>query len=417
MIRLFSIGQIVREWVGSIPPRAYQAWKWDFASGTLFGLYNGCIWTFVPKIARENLHASSMEMGWIMSAPALGFLFALLWAQQMEGRSKLPFCYIAWLISRGMFLLIPFVDNHVSYTVFVCLSPFIGSIAAPAYTAVMKDVYPDTLRGRMMSYVRVAVSISTLFSSFIAGRLMDAWVDWHVIFLIGGVFGTLTAYTFMHMPVVSSLGDDGGASSPKEFILDTVRILRRNPGFRWFTASVFIYGFGNLMASTLYPLFQVDHLHVTNTQVANLQNITSFMTMLGYVFWGWYMDKKGPLAAVLLSISIICLQPLCYIFAQNINWLYLGAMAAGIAMSGTDVGYLNTILLFSEPGKEAQYQSIHSSAFGIRGSLAPHFAIPILEFGGFRKAFTIFLGVMLGGVGLQLVSMRDYLKSKSSEIE
>jgi Na+/melibiose symporter-like transporter len=397
--------------MSSLPERTHIAWKWDLASGACAGVFMGAIWTFIPKIARDNMHASNTEMAWIIAAPALGFLFSTFWARQMDGRSKLPFCYITWLIARGMFLFIPFIHSAVAYVALACISPFIGSISAPAYVAVMKDIYPDHLRGRLMSVVRVASGVCTLLSSFIAGRLMDGGLDWHAVFFVGAIFGTATAYTFSRIPVrVSQDIPEEDRQSMTAFLADTLDIMRRNPGYRWFTLSIFTYGFGNLMASTLYPLYQVDCLHVTNTDVANLQNITSMMTMLSFLFWGGFMDRRGPLATVLAGISLICIPPVCYFFARDMTLLYVAAAAGGIASSGIDIGYLNTILLFAEPGKESQYQALHSSFFGIRGTLAPHCAIPMREFAGYRGAFAIAWGVMLTGVSLQLISMKDYRK-------
>jgi hypothetical protein len=94
--------------------------------------------------------------------------------------------------------------------------------------------------------------------------------------------------------------------------------------------------------------------------------------------------------------------------AWDIRLLYLAAAAGGLAMSGIELGYLNTTLLFAEPGRAAQYQALHSSFFGIRGSIAPHCAIPMMERMGAPGAFLASFAIMLVGVLLQLLSMRHY---------
>lgn len=396
----------IREGLAGLPAQTRTAWKWDMATGMLAGIYFGIVWTFVARVARANLHATGGQMGWIMAAPALGYLLATVWARQMEGRAKLPFVTWTWLLSRGLYLLTPFVRTSAQFVALVCVTTFIFSVSTPAYTAIMKDIYPDRLRGRLMSAVRILMNGMTLVTALLMGRLLDHGLDWKVAFCIGGGFGALTAWSFSHIPVTETETSDEPRISTAAFVQDTLDILRRNPGYRWFTASVFVYGFGNIIASTLYPIYQVDRFHVTNTEVANLQNVSAMMTILGFFFWGTFLDRRGPLVAVLLSIGIVCTAPIFYILANDVRLLYFAAMAGGLAMSGIDLAYLNTTLLFAEPGKAAQYQALHSSFFGLRGSIAPFCAIPLMHALDFRLAFAISLGIMLVGVGLQLVSMR-----------
>src|SRR5262249_22965025 len=95
------------ETLAGLPEHTRIAWRWDLLTGAFAGMYQGCIWTFVLRIARADMHATGSQMGWITASPALGYIFATLWARQMEGKSKLPFVYWTWLAARGMFLLTP----------------------------------------------------------------------------------------------------------------------------------------------------------------------------------------------------------------------------------------------------------------------------------------------------------------------
>lgn len=400
----------VRAMFLELPAHTRTAWKWDLATGFFTGLYQGCIWTFVARIARANLHASGTQMGWIAAAPALGYLFATFWARQMEGRAKLPFVYWTWGFSRGLFLLTPLLGprDTALYVFLVCFAPMVFSISTPAYTAVMQEIYPDHRRGSLMSWVRVLLNSVMFVAALLMGHLLDAGLDYRIAFCVGGIFGVLSAWTVSRIPVPPTLAPGSDRIPVHTFVLDTLDILRRNPGFRWFSASVFVYGFGNLMAWTLYPIYQVDRFHVTNTDVARLQNTTVILTILGSLFWGPFIDRRGPLMAALLSVSIVCTMPICYIFAWDLSLLYVAAAIAGIAMSGIDIAYLNTLLLFAEPGRAAQYQALHSSFFGIRGTLAPMVAIPLMHQLGPRGAFFVSFLLMVAGTGLQLISMRDY---------
>ncbi len=402
----------LRELLASLSPEVRLAWKWDMLTALLAGIYQGCIWTFVMRVARADLKATGEHIAWIAAAPALGYLFATVWARQMEGREKMPFVFWTWLAARGMFLFAPLIASRNHFVAMVCFTPLIFSVSTPAYTAIMKEIYPERQRGRLMSSVRIVMNGFTLGFALLMGALMDAGLDYRYAFCFGGFFGALSAWTFsrIRIPPVAEIGET--RSSVREFYSGTLNILVRNPGYRWFSASVFVSGFGNIIAATLYPIYQVDRFHVSNTDVAALNNTQALCTMIGFFFWGGFLDRRGPLVAVLFALAANLLVPIMYAGAWGMSALFIASGLTGLAMAGVDLAYLNAILLFAEPGRVAQYQALHSSFFGIRGSIAPHFAIPLVHALGYQNTFLIAFGIMVGGVLLQLISMRDYRRTK-----
>ncbi len=408
-----SGGGWLRRVIGfDIPDIVWYNWRCDVIAGLCAGAYQGCIWTFALQLARGKLHATGFQIGLVTAAQAIGYIFALIWARQMEGRSKLPFVTITWTIARGSFLLTPLlVQGQMSRGMFVailCSAPIIFSISTPAYTSIMKDIYPDHLRGRLMSYVRIGMYGTMLISARLMGILQEHYnLDFRVMCAIGGVFGVGTAAAFSRL----KLPENHAEVIPppiKQFMRETFLIVVHNPGYRWFTVSVFVSGFGNLVANTLYPIYQVDHFKITPTQMATMQNISGILAMISLFFWGHVLDRYGSLAAVFIAASALCLQPLCYAFGPSIGWLYVGAAVAGAVGTGIDLGYLNTTLMYAEPGRAAQYQALHSTFFGLRGTIAPLLAAPMLIAlnHNFPVAFCLSMGIMVLGAVFQAMSFR-----------
>jgi MFS family permease len=412
------LGRLRRVLGNFVPDLVWYNWKWDLAAGISSGIYQACVWTFALQLARGQLHATGMQMGLATAAPAIGYLFAIIWARQMEGRSKLPFVTVTWVLSRGLFLLTPLLIRGPYRADFfiglIVLTPILFSVSTPAYTAIMKDIYPDKHRGRMMAYVRVGAAGAMLLTARIMGNLQEHHgLDFRWMFFIGGIFGVGTAYAFsrLRLPPVT-----GNAMPPPLgwFLRDTFSILRTNKGYRWFTASVFITGFGNLIATTYYPIYQVDHFHITPTQISNMQNIGGMASIFALFFWGWYMDRYGSLATVLVAVFVNCLTPVLYAFGTSMAYLYVAATVMTMTSAGIDLGYLNTTLTFAEPGRAAQYQAVHSSFFGLRGTIAPLLAIPLLSAVGhsWLNAFLICLGIMIFGVLFQFFSLQSYRREQ-----
>lgn len=263
-----------------------------------------------------------------------------------------------------------------------------------------------------MGLVRVGAYSALFVVSFIAGHLLDAGVPFKWVFPAAAVIGIAGARCFSRVPVQESTG----ASEPPPrlsalgFWLQTVAILKHNRGFRWFAASVMTYGFGNLVAFTIYPLYQVDRLNITNVQVATLTNVASVSSIVASAYWGHFMDRHGALWSALVSILIQCLMPIVYFFSGVWWHLVPAAVAQGVAGAGIELAYLNVILTLSEDGREAQYQALHSMLLGVRGTLAPFVAVPILRALGFDASFMVCLALMLIGAYTQAVSLRAYRK-------
>jgi hypothetical protein len=114
------------------------------------------------------------------------------------------------------------------------------------------------------------------------------------------------------------------------------------------------------------------------------------------------------------AVSINCLAPLVYACAPSLAWLYLAAVAMGISQSGIDLGYLNTTLMFADPGRAAQYQAVHSTLFGLRGTIAPllTFAVLGLMQHNWQMFFLTSMGIMLIGTLFQFFSMRTYRRAQ-----
>lgn len=396
-------------WKLGVPSEAFESVSWDVLAGACAGVFLGCTMPFLTQIARGQLHATDTALAVMNAAPFLGNLLAPVWARQMEGRAKMPFCLGSWISSRSLLLLMPLVLTAWGFVGVVSLLLFIGTISSPAYTSLMKDIYPDRARGRLMSYVRVVVQVTMFGSTRLAGRAMDHGTGFGLIYALAGVAGIAAALFFAKVRPLSSTPPP--SPDPPQplgaFLLDTLSILRDNVSYRWFACSVMTYGFGNLIAWPLYNLYQVERLHISPGQIANLANLSSLCGILGSFFWGRFLDRHGAAQTVFRGILLISTVSLVYLFAQSLTWLYLAAFIAGFGMAGIELSYMASILSYAEHGKAARYQALHSLLLGIRGVLAPLIALPLMRAVGFHPVFVGTFILMLIGAGLQWQAARS----------
>lgn len=392
-----------------IPSEAFRSVSWDVIAGACAGLFLGGTMPFLTLIARGQFHASDTAIGVMNAAPFFGNLLAPLWARQMEGRAKMPYCLWSWIGSRALLLLMPLVLSAWGFVGVVSLLLFLGTISSPAYTSLMKDIYPDHARGRLMSYVRVVVQITMFGATRLTGWAMDHGIGFGPLFALAGVFGIAAALFFSQVrPLSTTPAPIQEPSQPlSAFLLDTLTILRDNQSYRWFACSVMTYGFGNLIAWPLYNLYQVERLQISPGQIANLTNVTSLCGILGSFFWGRFLDRHGAAQTVFRAILLVACLSLVYAFATSLTLLYVAAFLAGFGMSGIELSYMASILSYAEEGKAARYQALHSLLLGVRGVLAPLVAFPLLRALGYHGLFWVTFALMLAGAAMQWRAARS----------
>lgn len=441
----------------NVPHETREAYRLDRFASYLAGAYQGAIFPFAGVIAREQLHADALVLSLMTAAPFIGHLGALFWARTMEGRPKLPFVTRSQLTARWICLLMLFASTPLSFALILGMVQVVGSIAMPAYAAVLKEIYPDSERGRIMSYTRAALFSASVLVTFAVGPLLEV-VSYRYVFPVGALFGIGAALIFRRIPMPSETGTrtpggrgsrraglpemDPAESAPSpsatpfadtvgltgdaqrkrptwrssiaetfRYLVGTLGILREDRRFRWFALSVFTFGFGNLIVAPVIPLVQVDQLHISTRHIALLANLAQLTTALSYFFWGRYVDRRGPLPVVVINIMLSALIPVCYFFADSVWMIAPAFVLSGITQAGIDLSYFNGILSFSNAENASRYQALHSFMLGIRGLTAPFIGgglSQLLTARGLdlRYVFLVALAFILIGCWMQLAGLR-----------
>lgn len=395
----------------SVPIKARHAYRLDAWSGILAGIYSGAITPFFLLIARKSLNADPFLIGLMTASLFLGNLLSLLWANAMEGKPKMPFVAVSWYLARGAFLLMIVAYTPLRFAIIVSIAQFLATVASPAYAAIMKDVYPDAHRGRIMGYSRVLAALFTIVTALVVG-LMLKYISFRWIFPVGAVLGVASAFVFNRIPTSKPSDQElANKRSTVEFLVSTFSILLKNRGFTWFAASVFVYGFGTILLSPLYPIFQNDKIRISYWQLAMLVNIQSVVWMVSYLYWGRYVDIRSPLKATVINVALAILVPFGYFVSQNWWMLIPAHIISGLTNAGIEMAYFNTVLRFSEEGRTAHYQALFSCILGIRGIAAPFVGASLIavfttRFWDIRYIFLIGIAVLVAGTVMQIMGMR-----------
>ena len=374
----------------------YNVWVETIAS-ILFGIFWATTVGFFPVILR-NLGATEDQLALYVVFMSLGLILTPLSVAIFQRYRIVKIASYIWMFGRATMLLVPFVGNNVTlFMVIIGIFWVCELVPSPGYVRLLERLYPDNLRGRIMSFVRIGMTLAILVTTPLAGWLLDIF-DHTVVLPIIAIFGIISTLVFMRLKVDDAPIQVSGTQT-KPTVREIVSEISKNRSFMLFLILNTLFGVGTLIGAPLYAVVQVNRLGLSYSEVGYLGLLQSITWLLGYFFWGNLVDKKGPIFVLVISMFCGALLPLGFMLADSFWWLVPAFIAQGLLLGGFDLGFTNTAMNLANRSRlEAYFASIHLVG-GIRGIIVP-LTTPVLI--SMQVSESTIFGL---GVGFILVSM------------
>ena len=378
---------------------ARQTFHHDLRSAILFGIFGGLVLPFVTIIGRK-IGASEFQIALLTATPFIANIFSLFWTEDIFGKGRI--WYVVWpgAIGRALILGMFFVSTPFSYTLLIFLYMAITAIPFPSYAYVMKANYPDSERGRLMSYVRLGNAGMWILASIIGGWVLEKGTGYyHYLFPMAAVFGVLSAFEFGRIRMECKDEEKPACENNKEKAVTLSHLAApfKNKVFRRFLASYSMFEFGLLLALPVYPLVLVDEVHISNIVAGVYGSIVAAFGLVGFFFWGRFIDRyttKRTIPAVCLIAACI---PLIYLSSRNLWILGTAHAFSGLTYAAMElIGYV-VITRMSSNSEVPRYMAVHIAISGLRGSTAPFLGIAVMSAYGASSVFGLSLFLVLLG--------------------
>ncbi len=375
-----------------IPKSINKIYSYDSISATLqIGIFNTIILTFAPIIMRK-LGATDFIMGVITIAPIAGSIVIFMWLHLAFKYEKIQF--VAIMKTIGMLILfIPLLfSNPIIFAVCFLVYNILERGCSPTYVSIMKNIYPTKFRAFTMGMVRIEATITAVIISLIAGRLFDRF-DFRIIFFTGICAGLLAQFFFYKIRTISPVKQIL-LNHYKFKVVDLINILKKDRLILTYFSIFFIGGFGNLLNHTLYPIYLVDELHISNTFAGIIFSFNFAALILGFYFWGKYIDKHDPLKCRVWIFFIFGLMPFFYLLTALIKnlstvFIILAYISRGLTLSGAELARINLFTRIVKEHDIEKYWSIDFFLVGVRGIIAPYAGLLLKNLIGFKIVFCI----------------------------
>jgi MFS family permease len=350
-----------------------------------YGIFGGLLIPFFPIIGRK-IGASNIEIALLMAAPYLTSLMTFLLTEDIFGKGRM--CYVVWfnIIGRSFLLLMFFIYSPGYYTLIILLFFFLSAFAIPSYAFVMKSNYPDEQRGRLMGYVRIGMAVLWIIASWAGGYILDKETGYYrYVFPAAALFGILSAWEFGKIRIRREVK----AKIKAVPVLDIIKTPLMDRAFLRFIISYTVFEIGFLMVMPLYPIVMVDYLHISNFQTGVLGSVFSFFWLLGFFFWGWYMDKYSIKRVMTLFYLIAAILPFLYLLSFSLPSIAIAFAIAGVTVSAIEMISVNLITHMTQPHLVSRYSAIHITLSGVRGGIFPFVGIGLINIVGIKMVFLI----------------------------
>jgi MFS family permease len=275
-----------------------------------------------------KLGASPSEMGWFQSSSNLSNnVMQVFWGRLSDRLSRrIPFIIFGGFIVSGLWIPMMFVATASQLIVLLVIQALLGSMAVPAWTALIGDLVPSLKLGRVNASVNLWASIGSLIATMASGTVMvliggTPQEILFVPFVVAIICGITSSLVMLY---IRENKNGGRLNLLKNLTSDFSAMLdyaKKTPNF---VKYCYVEGVFQFFMSISWPLISITQIEVLNASMLDIALLTVAQAFVTIIFQGWagrLADSVGrkPLM-VFFRFSLITV-PIAYAFSPNISTL------------------------------------------------------------------------------------------------
>lgn len=304
-------------------------------------LGTGMMNPFVGPYAVKELGASSSEMGWLQSMSNISNnVMQVFWGRLSDRlRRRMPFIVFGGLIVALLWLPMLFIKTASQLIILISLQALLGSMAVPAWTALIGDLVPSSRLGRINATVNLWASVGSILATMASGAIMTAIggsVREQIIIpiIVATACGLLSSFVMFY--VKENANKNGSKEVEKNFardLFDVVKVAKESPDFIKYCTCSAVFNFFMSIAWPLFAITQVKILKASMLEIALLSVVQGIFTIFFIRWAGRLADTVGRKPLLIFVRFSYVSVPLAYAFSPNIYVLtaigaFWGAVAA-----------------------------------------------------------------------------------------
>lgn len=358
-------------------------------------------------ILMPALNASTAEFGFVVSAYAfsagLSGILAGGFADRFDRKKLLLFFYCGFLIGT----LLCALATSFQFLLFArIVTGLFGGVIGSIVFAITTDLFPFSLRGRVMGLVQTSFVASQVLGIPIGLFFANHW-GWHSAFLMIVAIGALAGivmFTKMQ-PVTEHLKLQSDRSASRH-LLKTISNKRYLQGF----ATTALLATGGFMLMPFSSAFTVHNVGIPIEQLPLIYMITGLFSIFMGPMMGRMSDRFGKFKVFLFGSGVTVVMAAIYthLGVTPIELVILVNVVMFIGITARMVSSQALISAVPGPADRGSYMAISASVQQISGGLAAALAglIVVEETGGVLRNFDVLGYVVIGATLVTLAMMQ-----------
>jgi hypothetical protein len=395
---------VFRKFLAKLPLTDRITFVRELWAAAAWGLYSGLALSLLSIIGRR-IGVSAGGLALMLSMPFAGAFGSFFTGHLAARRRKMPFVFWPNLAASLVLMLAAFARRPAFYVAVVSAWYVLNGLSGPAYASIVRANYGEANRGRLMGYLRIAITSLVAVFSFVAGQVLDLHPDaYRVLLPAGAFFGTANAFLFRRIRVRADHAHGlpaGGAT-----LRSTLSRVLRDRSFIMFEVLVSFASMPDKLGIPLEPILLVDEIKIDYRSAGLvLGTLTSVVNMLGFWLISRLARKGRALTMFPALFGLLAIRWAVLAMATRVPHLVPAGICSGLMNPGFELITLFAIMEFA-PGPELpSYIGVHNALWGIRGLIGPALGTLVVESGliGLRPAFwTISAITLAGAMALQV---------------
>ena len=364
--------------------------------------------------------ATNSQIGALSSLGNLFGVMALIPAAIHAERARSPKSIVLWTgggFGRIMILflaIVPFVAPSPLAAIWMliginALRAFFNNYSNPAWTGIVADLVPESIRGRYFSDRNITMGVAALIVSAGGGLLVrtlnlysgSGVLGFQAVFLLAMLFGVVATAAFARIPVPDRPMAQPGHRRPR-----FRSILREHHEFVAFLVGAFVWNLSIQTAAPFFNVYLVNELGGTVATVGYTAGIMSIFGLAGQRFFGSYADRHGPLKIIKICGFLIPIVPIAWGLSTQVWHVFAVVSFGGFVWAGYNLANFNLLLKLApadaRAGAAALYQLVVFTA-AVVGPLIGGFLVDLLSY---RPVFIVTGFGRLSGIIVLVVLMR-----------
>lgn len=403
---------------------------YSILEGIIFGILALNEFVFI-----KSLKGSNIQLGILFQLTVVVFIFLIffnVFIRRTENKQRL-LRKTAIITRLPLFLIFFFPKDQMSYItnpylhyfflLLFLLFYFESPITYPVANLLLKKNYQPDNFGTFYGFSTTINKLIALIVTFAYGVLLDfdnyAFTYILPMTAILGVISIFTLSKIEYSNKIKPAKNNSFLNSVGESIQNMIHVIKNNSAFRHFEIGFMFYGFAYMITVAVITIFFQEVLSLNYTSVAFYKNTFNIIAIAFIPFLGKIIGNIDPRKFAAFSfLSMICaifFIALTEYFPINFSFFQIKIyyiLLIYVIFYGVFIGSMALVwrigsAYFCKSDETDLYQSIHLSATGIRGLIAPLLGIVIYEIIGFTYTFAIAILSLILAISILYWSLKN----------